>query len=339
MKSRFLSLLNYILVLFFGIAIGAYTIYKFPRWSRTLESIANPPNVGYYNWGEDFKLVEIKSSVDDDIQKAFFYNTTSAASKPLVVSLHTWSGNYGENDPLAKLCKSKNLNYIHPDFRGANTTKEACNSPLVMGDIDDAISYALEHSNVDSTKIYVIGASGGGYTALGAFMKSKHRIAKFSAWASITDLIAWYKEALIRKNGFPKDILSCTDSQNGVLNKVSAKERSPIFWKTPLDKFSAAALTIYVGVYDGIQGSVPITHSINFYNKLLSDLSVTDPEKFVSDSEKLQLLEYRKPLGNFGLLSNRKICLIKEFESIKLVIFEGGHEILSEFALNELLRF
>jgi len=30
--------------------------------------------------------------------------------------------------------------------------------------------------------------------------------------------------------------------------------------------------------------------------------------------------------------------LIKEFENIKLIIFEGNHEMLTEFALNELLE-
>ena len=97
-------------------------------------------------------------------------------------------------------------------------------------------------------------------------------------------------------------------------------------------------LYIYAGIYDGIQGSVPITHSINFYNKILSDLHVTDQTLYVSDKEKLQLLEYRTPLGDFGKISGRKICLIKQYNNIKLTIFEGNHEMLTEFAFNELME-
>ena len=55
------------------------------------------------------------------------------------------------------------------------------------------------------------------------------------------------------------------------------------------------------------------------------------------DKEKLQLLEYRKPLGEYGKISDRNICLIKEFKNIKLIIFEGTHELLTEFAFNELI--
>jgi hypothetical protein len=74
-----------------------------------------------------------------------------------------------------------------------------------------------------------------------------------------------------------------------------------------------------------------------FYNKLLSDLSVTDSSKYVSDREKLELLEFRKPLGDFGKISDREVCLIKKYKNLKLVIFMGSHEMLTEFAFNELL--
>ena len=64
---------------------------------------------------------------------------------------------------------------------------------------------------------------------------------------------------------------------------------------------------------------------------------MTEPSKYVSELEKLQLLEYRKPLGEYGKIADRTIFLIKEFKLINLIVFEGGHELLSEFALNEVL--
>ena len=304
---------------------------------RVVESIIKFDDTRETKWSEDFELVEINSSKDNVIQKAYFYKSTSDEPKPLIVSLHTWSGGYSQIDDLATICKQKDLNYIHPDFRGANKTIDDCCSELALSDIDDAISHAIKNSNVDTTKIYVIGVSGGGYATLSTFMKSKHAIKKFSAWASITDLIAWYNESKIRNNKYAQNILDCTNSRNG-LNLENARHKSPIYWVTPTEKLKDSQLKIYVGVFDGIQGSVPITHSINFYNKLLSDLSVKDSSKYVSVSEKLELIEKRQALSNFGTIANRKVCLKKEYENLQLVVFEGNHEMLTEFALNELLE-
>ena len=289
------------------------------------------------DWDKDFKIVEIISGSDKQIQKAYFYKTSSKTPKPLIVSLHTWSGDYKQKDELSILCKQKDVNYIHPDFRGANTTVGACCSKLALADIDEAISYAIKHGNVDTSKIYVMGVSGGGYATLSAFMKSKHRVKKFSAWASITDLEAWYYESKILKNKYSKDILDCTGSTLE-LNIENAKQRSPLYMRTPLGKVGQSELFIYAGIYDGIQGSVPITHSINFYNKLLADVGVKDKSKYVTDKEKLDLLEFRRPLSNTGNISGRKICLLKEYKNIRLVVFEGNHEMLSEYALSEILK-
>ncbi len=288
-------------------------------------------------WAADFKISEIKSTADGTIQKAYFYKSVSGNKRPLIVSLHTWSGNFTQVDELAGMCRQKDINYIHPDFRGENWTKNACCSELALNDIDDAISYAIKNSNVDKDRIFITGVSGGGYATLSAFMKSKHKIAKFSAWASIADLVAWYNESKIRGADYAKHILACTSSGE-VLNEEAARQKSPLYWKTPGNKLAASKLLIYAGIYDGIQGSVPITHSINFYNKILADIGVSDTSRYVTNYEKLRLLEFRKPLGDFGSISGRTICLQKEFGNIKLVIFEGNHEMLTEFAFNELLE-
>ncbi|WP_221391952.1 S9 family peptidase [Dyadobacter sp. NIV53] len=287
-------------------------------------------------WPADFKVVENVSGMDQSVQKSYFYKTKSAEPKPLIVSLHTWSGDYTQKDDVAAICKEKDVNYIHPDFRGANVITSACCSELALADIDDAISYAIKNAKVDTAKIYVIGVSGGGYATLATFMKSKHRIRKFSVWASISDLTAWYHESTILGNKYAKNILNCTGSQSE-LNVKNARYKSPLYMPGPGKNREGATLYIFAGIYDGIQGSVPITHSINFYNKLLTDLSVADKSQYVSDAEKLNLLEFRRPLGALGTIGGRKICLQKEYENFKLTIFEGNHEMLSTFAVEQLL--
>jgi len=291
-------------------------------------------------WSDEFKIVEIKSPMDETLQSAYFYKTKSPDPQPLIVSLHTWSADYTQYDSINELSIEKDYNYIHPNFRGVNNTKDACCSELVISDIDASIDFALENANVDSTRIYVIGLSGGGYATLAMFMKSKHKIKKFSSWVPLVDLIQWYNETKILKLKYAPEILVCTQSKDNVLNEEIARQKSPIFWKTPIDKLDYSTLEISTGIYDGMIGNgvIPITHSINFYNKILTDLSVTDSTKYVSDTEKLALLEFRKPLGEFGQISGREVILRKETNNIKLTLFEGGHEILTKYAFEELIK-
>ena len=291
-------------------------------------------------WSADFDLVDIKSSLDDTIQKAYLYKTKSSTPQPLVVSLHSWSFDYRQDDTLALLSKAKDINYIHPDFRGENWNKNACCSDFVLTDIDASIDYAIAHANVDTSKIYVIGRSGGGYATLATFMKSKHRIRKFSAWVPLADLVKWYEETRMRKLYYADNILICTHSKNNLLDKEVAIQRSPFYWNTPKEKLTYATLEIFTGVYDGLEnvGPIPITQSINFYNKLLKDLAFPDSSQYISSKEKLSLLELRKPLGNFGKIGNREICLVKKANNVKITFFVGGHEILSEFAFTNLIN-
>lgn len=289
------------------------------------------------DWPEDFKVVDIISSKDRTAQKSYFFKSKSDQPRPLIVSLHTWSGDYTQRDEVAPICQEKDLNYIHPNFRGANVAVSACCSELALSDIDDAIDYAIRHMNVDTSKIYVIGVSGGGYATLSTFMKSRHHIRKFSAWASITSLEAWYHESSIRGNKYAKNVLDCTGSQN-VLNVENAREKSPLFMTYPGKIRKDSKLYIYAGIYDGIQGSVPITHSINFYNKLLKNQKISDKSKGITDQEKLHMLEFRTPLGEFGKIEDRKICLKKESGNISIIIFEGAHEMLPTYAMEQLLK-
>lgn len=287
------------------------------------------------NWRDVFQLVQIQNQLDSDFQAAYFYKAVADQSRPLVVSLHTWSGNYQQFDPLAELCVENDYNYIHPNFRGPNRTEAACCSELAISDIDEAISFAIDHARAKPSNIYLIGLSGGGYATLCMLMRSKHKIKKYSAWVPVSDLEAWYKESSIKGNQYQQDILNCTSSDSDELDVQKAKGKSPINWKAPSKRLTGVSVSIFAGAYDGIIGSVPITHSINFYNKLIKDLKGCKKHK-VSNKEKLWLLENREPIGEFGNIGDRKVFLQKQYKGIKLTVFEGGHEMLPEFALKEL---
>ena len=186
-------------------------------------------------WPSGFYIVTIESSMDLTKQNAYFYQPNTSKTVPLLVSLHSWSGDYKQNDVLAKIATDKGWAYIHPDFRGPNNNPKAGVSQYVISDIDDAIDYAMNTTpNIDKTRILVSGGSGGGLAALAVYMKSEHTLHAVNAWVPITDLIKWYEESLERENDYAKDILAITNSKDGKLDTDEAKRRSPIYWATPL---------------------------------------------------------------------------------------------------------
>ena len=292
------------------------------------------------NWPKECENVLIVSSVDEQQQPAYFYSSRNLKPVPLIVSLHTWSGSYIQRDTLSWQCIERDINYIHPDFRGSNNTYEACGSPLVISDIDDAIDFAIANGNVDLNEIHVIGVSGGGYATLLMYMKSKHKIKTFSAWASISNIEEWYWESKGREQKYYMDIAKATSKDGNVdeqfsMNVEEARKRSPILKTVPAAKRENSKLYIFGGVHDGYTGSVPITHSLKFYNKAITDWGATQ-SSLISDDTILKMVTYRMlPNSKHGKIDNRQIYYANNYQGkVLITMFEGGHEMLTGTALD-----
>ena len=304
-------------------------------------TVAKPE--GQLPWPTGFAVVDIVSSADQTKQPAYFRPSQGEAPRPLVVSLHTWSGGYDQPDSLVGQVVDNNYNYIHPHFRGPNRTAEATGSPRVISDLDDAIAYAIEHGNVDTTEIHVIGASGGGYATLLSYLTTHHSVKTFSAWVPISNLIDWYHETKIRE---PRHALEIAQSTTGInfkpdwfyLDEAEARRRSPLFMPTPVARRQRSKLYIYSGVHDGYTGSVPITHSINMYNKVVRDFDPTDAAARVPDEDIIRLLTYQGFAPSVEeKLGKRTIHYQKQYQDrVQLTLFEGGHEQLIDMALDHL---
>ncbi len=311
-----------------GLAGHYYPQIKF----RLISKINIWDNTNTEDWIKVFSLVTIRSSVDDTEQLAYFFKVGSGNPRPLIVSLHTWSGDYSQNDPLASMSKDAGWNYIHPDFRGPNWTADACLSEKAIADIDDAIQYAIDNGNVDITNIFVVGASGGGYATLGTYLRTRHRVRAFFSWVPISDLSAWYHQSSNRKSKYAQDILKCT-SDGTALDEKEARLRSPLFWDVP-DK-PKGRLEIYAGINDGYTGNVPISHSILFYNHIAKHLG--NQNNLVEQNDIIGLLTRGIDEQNdLGLLGTRKIYYRRDIDSLSLVIFDGGHEMLPEYCLERM---
>ena len=221
-------------------------------------------------YGSKAKEIKYQSSADQSGQPAMFYAPVSKEPVPLIVALHTWSGNYKQkyHKAIEQWCIKHGWAYIHPDFRGPNNRPEATGSELVVADIVSAVEYAKGATQIDSSAIYLIGTSGGGYTALVMAGHHPDLWAGVSAWVPISDLAAWHAqgkhvEALEQSCGGAPGDSPAVDSEYA--------KRSPI---TFLSNAKGTTLHLHAGIKEKI---VPISHSLLAFNEPVSYTHLTLP--------------------------------------------------------------
>jgi hypothetical protein len=102
MRNRLLKLTTLILILLIGIGLGIFLRQNKTTWSLIkkpfVESFIKFDDTRQAEWSKDFEIIEIESSIDKSVQKSYSYKSKSKEPKPLIVSLHTWSGYYNQND-------------------------------------------------------------------------------------------------------------------------------------------------------------------------------------------------------------------------------------------------
>jgi dienelactone hydrolase len=265
-----------------------------------------------------------------------WHSASGKKPQPLIVSLHTWSGDYAQRDPMAELAVARGFNYIHPDLQGPNMRPKACGSDLVVADLDAAIDYALARGNVDRTNIHVIGVSGGGHAAMLAWMRSRHDVRSFSSWVGISDLEKWHAESAARGHRYAEDLERVTTGTAGHFDPVEARRRSPLWLQTPIARRQGSRLLLHAGVHDGYTGSVPISQTIEFYNHVVDELAPGAAEARVPAAIAEALAKRQALPGEAPSRTRQPGETIYErhlHDRVRLNIFEGGHEMLVAHAL------
>lgn len=291
------------------------------------------------SWGKDYQEVNIPSSLDGTIQKAIVHRS-SRKHQPLVVSFHTWSGDYTQKDPfIAPEAVKHDWNFIHPDFRGSNNRYEAMGSSFVLQDIEDAVRYAVKELDADPAEVHVVGVSGGGYATLLAYMNLNIKVKSFSAWVPVSDIESWYYETQGAGRKYAQHIMKAIPKGESI-DVDEARLRSPLWQAFPISRRRNSALHIYAGVHDGYTGSVPITHSLLMYNRLVGELKYGTPnlgvilkkaesdKDLICQTEMLELVtKQQNPHTDKSLkLLGRQIHLERHYANISITVFEGGHE-------------
>ena len=293
-------------------------------------------------WPKAVREIKYLSKADGTHQPALVYAPphSSRTRRPLLVGLHTWSFDYkqgGGETVNARWCVQNEWLFIHPDFRGSNTTPQAMGSEYVIADIVDAVEYMAERYSVDSERIYLIGASGGGHAALLMAGRTPDMWAGVSAWCGISDIKKWWEDSTKRGAGYAKSIELCCGGKpdsDGVAAEECLK-RSP---RSYLRHAESVNLDINAGVRDGHQGSVPFSQSLYAFNEVAVDgrkIEESDIEAFY-DGGKVP------PDGDHNvseaLYEEHTPLFVKTSLNARVVIFDGSHEILHLPALDWLAQ-
>lgn len=295
--------------------------------------------IGPRLWPDEVKEIRYLSRADSTEQPALFYDSGSQQKKPLLVALHTWSSDYRQPDsvPYARWCMLKDWVMIHPDFRGPNRRPEATGSELVIADILSAVEFAKIDASIDTTRIYLIGQSGGGYAALLIAAKAPEVWAGVSAWSSISDLKAWFAESVALGTRYAEEITASCGGVPGDNDAIDGEyiRRSPLSF---LPQAKGLPIDINAGIHDGHNGSVPISHSINAYNALAAPGDAVDAATLKILVESAAVPDALKNTLLDPYYGDKAVLLRRESNGARLTIFDGGHEILPNAALHWLQK-
>jgi dipeptidyl aminopeptidase/acylaminoacyl peptidase len=345
MSPRILSLL------FLTIAISpCQTVPAQSAGASTTATAAKSNAVAKKTWPAEVKRVDIPCS-DGQMQPAMWYASPDAKGpRPLLVGLHTWSSNYasaGGDAVYAEWCAAQGWAFVHPHFRGPNNTPQALGSDRAVQDIVEAVAWAKQQTQVDESRIYLIGVSGGGHMALQMAGRHPEIWAGVSAWCGISDVKQWYadhvKVTIVDGKETPtpdkyaRDIeaaLGGRPTADGALGK-DAWKRSPL---SSLAAAKTVPLDIAAGVLDGRSGSVPFTQALLAFNAVV-EKGDRLPEDLITEYYKTQKLPSAWKAAEADATYGAWTALFRKTSgNTRVTIFQGGHEIVHQAALNWLAK-
>lgn len=293
--------------------------------------------------GEARNKVVVRATSDGTDQPMYVMlpvgHNDESGPKALVVVLHPWSADLEHRQTdFEDQAMGRGWILLYPNFRGQNDHPDACGSLKAQQDILDSVAWAEARHNVDSRRIYLTGASGGGHMAM--LMAGRHPDiwAAASAWVGISDLVAWHR--FQAGGAYGEMIRKSCGGRPGDSAEVDEEYRQ----RSPLGSLAGAVdlpLDIAAGLHDGHHGSVPIHHSLDAFNvvaKAVGEELVADDEIEQLGSGTRRLAKPRESDLAEDPALGRRIYLRRQAAAARVTIFEGHHEGIAPAAFDWLAR-
>ncbi len=289
--------------------------------------------------------IDIPSSADDTRQPALFYDSGTDEEKPLLLVLHSWSINYLQNIdiPLGQFAEANDWVFIHPDFRGENDGRpESTASELVISDMEDALAYARENANIDESRIYLLGYSGGAMNALHFASRHPDVFAGVVAWVPVYDLVTWYQWNDERGEPYASEIAGAC----GGVPEEGSDAQEECAERSVSAHLSDVAGEVRVLIGHGIDDhTVPPEQALHAFNDLAAE------EDTIPQDQINQLMEHREvpdALVERSNLNERsfpyfdeagaEVLLYLQSGPAELILFDGEHDMLYRPGLEWLAR-
>jgi len=279
------------------------------------------------------------SPTDGSEQPTLYWAPELAAGEraPLLVALHTWGGSYrqaGGEAKYAEWCQAQGWIFVHPHFRGPNRSPEAMGSDLAVEDIRAVVEWAKGLGGVDEDRVYAVGASGGGHASLLVAGRFPEIWAGVSAWCGISEIAAWHRETSASgRENYARDIERALGGRPEASEALlaEARRRSPLSW---LGAAAGVPLDINHGITDGRSGSVPFTHSLHAWNAVVPEAERFEEAWIERFYETMEAPGEAGEVAGDPLYGSRPPLYRRVHGNTRLTLFDGGHEIVHEAALN-----
>ncbi|MDO5582057.1 MAG: prolyl oligopeptidase family serine peptidase [Planctomycetia bacterium] len=278
-------------------------------------------------WPPEAKTIYYLSAADKTMQPAVFYDPGKSDPVPLLVGLHSWSGDYRQiNAYYLKEAKKRGWAMIFPNFRGPNWTPEGCGSDLAVEDIVSAVEYMKKRLKIDTSRIYLMGSSGGGYASM--LMAGRHPEiwAGVCSWCGISDLADWYHETKAQDLPYSKHLEKACGGAPGTSPQIDEqyRHRSAITWGAGA---KGVPLSLNHGIHDGHRkSSVPLSQSVRLFNKIAPEEKRVreDQIRWMVEKETIPP-ELQKENEIDPLFGTSTVHFRRTAGNVRITIFEGGH--------------
>ena len=291
-----------------------------------------------------------------------FHKPTVAAKHtegvPLLVGLHAWSELHTDDrlNLLGQWSAKHRWSLIVPYTRGPNDNPMAVGSTFAVQDVIDAVAFAGEHVRIDTSRIYLVGGSGGAYLALLMAGVAPTLWAGISVWAPIFDLVKWFHfctKGTRSSRAHTRFAADISRAVNGPPYASSAQERNAYSRSPAAHLYRARGVVpidINVGIMDGHGVSpVPISHGLEAFNAVASHADrIPKPlvDEFVSRARVPEALNqsFRAEAGACRTRPLRsgiprdgdffKVLFCRRSGLARLTVFAGQHQTLWRSALD-----
>ena len=267
--------------------------------------------------------VEIRSTADSTLQPSVLVIPAAPAPsengrRPLAVMLHTWSFDLDQRDSTVEAeADARGWLLLSPNFRGRSETPLACGSDVAQQDILDAVAWVRARYPVDSTRIYLLGRSGGGFMTMLMASRYPAQWAAASAWVGISDLAAWNSEHPTDNYGrMMRGCFGGTPRESATIAAAYAV-RAPLRYLNPKLR---VPLDLAAGVHDTV---VSPRHTLKAF-QAIAPWALSN-----ADIEAMMRGQYGTTVPVADTMFGRMIHVRRTAGSSRLTLFEGEHEWIS----------